>query len=166
MITANEARIITNENLDKAITRMILEEEAEKETEKEKVRLQNIINIARSALIDSLSKVIGKKIATRAANGYNSITISCGDHEYVSAPWYSDLFINARDYAESYREYRLGLNDGKYCHDDECYHVYDYTIFIRKIIVKILNDGNYEFNEKFHQGNNNYSNYIDFIISW
>lgn len=162
MITANEARIVTNENLDKAIARMILEEEAKKE----EIRLQNIINAARSVLIDSLSETIGEKIATRAANGYNSITISCGDHGYVSAPWYSDLFIDARNYAEAYGEYKLGLNNGKYCHDSECCYVYDYTIFIRKIIIKILNDGNYEFNEKFHQGNNNYSNYVDFIISW
>ena len=103
MITANEARIVTNENLDKAIARMILEEEAKKE----EIRLQNIINAARKVLIDNLSETIGEKIATRAANGYNSITISCGDHGYVSAPWYSDLFIDARNYAEAYGKYKL-----------------------------------------------------------
>lgn len=162
MITANEARIITNENLDKIIARMILEEEAKKE----EIRLQNIINTARNVLIDSLSKTIGEKIATRAANGYNSITISCGDHGYISVPWYSDLFIDARDYSELYNQYKRELNNGKYCHDSECYYVYDYTIFIRKIIIEILNSGNYKFNEKFNKGNNKYSNYIDFIVSW
>lgn len=162
MITANEARIITNENLDKVIARMILEEEVEKE----KIRLQNIINIAKNFLIDNLSKIIGEKIATRAANGYNSITISCGDHGYISAPWYSDLFIDTRNYSELYNQYKRELNNGKYCDDNECYYVYDYTIFIRKIIIEILNNGNYKFNEKFNKGNNKYSNYIDFIISW
>lgn len=162
MITPNEARIVTNKNLDKAIARAIIEEERKEE----KLKEQNIINTARKYLADILSKTIGEKIASHAADGYNTINISCGDRGYVSIPWKSDLFINSREFVSIYEKYMKHLNNGESIIDRDCWLVYDYTLFIQKIITKILVNNDYNFTEYRIEGNNKYSNRADFTITW
>lgn len=132
MITREEARVVTEINLDKEIARQEaqLKENIAKAMAKDELRVR-------------MEDCLGQAIASRAAEGYNSLRVDIHDSVYLRSTLCDCFYINSRKWCEDVRYEVCNNHDTWFSVDG----VNNYTNYVCHMIMDILDANGYTFKD-------------------